>query len=89
MTEETLLMLGRQSMWITLQLAGPMLLFGLVAGVTISILQAVTQIQEATLSFIPKILGVGAALLLFMPWMIQKIVHFTTFVLGDFRYFIR
>ena len=89
MNEDMLLQLGRQTMLTTMQVAAPMLLFGLVAGVTVSLLQAVTQIQEATLSFIPKILGVAVALLLFMPWMLQKLIHFTTFLFGDFRFFIQ
>ena len=59
-------------------LAGPILLFGLVAGLTVSIFQSVTQIQEMTLTFIPKILAVILCLILFMPWMIQKMMAFTT-----------
>ena len=89
MNEDLLLQLGRETMLTAMQVAAPMLLFGLVAGVTISLLQAVTQIQEATLSFIPKILGVAVALLLFMPWMLQKLVYFTTYLYGDFRRFIQ
>ncbi len=68
---------------------GPSARGGPVMGVAISVLQAVTQIQEATLSFVPKILGVAVAFLIFMPWMIQKLVKFTTVLFGDFRVFIR
>jgi len=89
MSEELLINLSREAVMLGLQVAGPMLLLGLIAGVTVSVLQAVTQIQEATLSFIPKILAVALALMLFMPWMIQKLVEFTTVLLGDFRMFIR
>lgn len=88
MNEEVLINLGRDALMVTLQVAGPMLLLGLIAGVAVSVLQAVTQIQEATLSFVPKILGVALGLLIFMPWMIQKLVWFTTLLLGDFRHFI-
>lgn len=89
MTEEMLIQLGRDALLVSLQVAGPLLAVGLIMGLAVSVLQAVTQIQEATLSFIPKILGVALAFLLFMPWMIQKLVRFTTFLLGDFRMFIR
>lgn len=62
---------------LTLMLAGPMLLFGLIVGLAIALFQAVTQIQEMTLTFIPKILAVGTALLVFLPWMINKATDFT------------
>lgn len=88
MNEDLLLQLGRETMLTAMQVAAPMLIFGLVAGVTVSLFQAVTQIQESTLSFIPKILGVAVALLLFMPWMLQKLIHFTTYLFGDFKRFI-
>lgn len=57
-------------------LAAPCLIFGLVAGVLVSIFQAATQINEMTLVFIPKMLAVGVALLVFFPWMLQVILDF-------------
>ncbi len=63
---------------VALQLALPVLLFGLVAGVLVSIFQAVTQIQEFTLTFVPKLLAVVLALVIFGPWMISTLVNFTT-----------
>ena len=57
-------------------LAAPCLIFGLVAGVLVSIFQAATQINEMTLVFIPKMLAVGIALLVFFPWMLQVILDF-------------
>jgi flagellar biosynthetic protein FliQ len=89
MSEDMLMRLGRETLMVSLQVGGPMLIAGLVLGLGVSILQAVTQVQEASLSFIPKILGVGVAFLLFMPWMIDKMVRFTTYLLGDFRLFIQ
>ncbi|MFH1278428.1 MAG: flagellar biosynthesis protein FliQ [Candidatus Eisenbacteria bacterium] len=89
MTEEMLIHLGRDALMTALAVAGPLLAVGLIVGVAISVLQAVTQIQEATLSFVPKILAVAVAFLVCMPWMIQKLVKFTTFLFGDFRMFIR
>lgn len=61
----------------TLMVAGPMLLFALVVGLLISIFQAVTQINEMTLTFVPKILAVALALLIFLPWMINRMTDFT------------
>lgn len=58
-------------------LAAPALIFGLVAGVLVSIFQAATSINEMTLVFIPKMLAVGIALLIFFPWMLELIIDFT------------
>ena len=69
--------IGRQALIITLLLSGPMLLVGLVLGVVIGIFQAVTQIHEATLTFIPKFLGISLVLLLLMPWMLTMLVDYT------------
>jgi flagellar biosynthetic protein FliQ len=62
----------------SLMVAAPMLVLGLLVGVAISILQAVTQIQEMTLTFVPKIVVVTLAFLLFVPWIINMLVGFTT-----------
>ena len=78
MTSEWVLALGRDAIFVTLSVAAPMLILGLITGVTISIMQAVTQVQEMTLTFIPKILAVAVALLLFLPWIINRLVTFTT-----------
>lgn len=58
-------------------LAAPVLIFGLIAGVLVSMFQAATSINEMTLVFIPKMLAVGIALLVFFPWMLQLIIGFT------------
>lgn len=62
----------------TLMVSAPMLAFGLLVGLVISVLQAVTQIHEMTLTFIPKIVAVAFALLMFLPWMINLLTDFTT-----------
>ena len=67
----------RDSLFLTLYLAGPLLIIGLVVGLIIGVFQAVTQIHEMTLTFIPKILAVGVVFLLMLPWMLQKFVDFT------------
>jgi flagellar biosynthetic protein FliQ len=76
-TPELVVSIGREALTVTLLVAGPMLLFGLVIGLVISIFQSVTQINEMTLVFVPKILCVALALLVFLPWMINTILDFT------------
>jgi flagellar biosynthetic protein FliQ len=61
--------LGRDAIWLTLQLSAPVLIVGLIVGVGIGLLQALTQIQEATLVFAPKIVAIFISLLLFLPLM--------------------
>ncbi len=77
MTPENVLQLGRNALEMSLILAGPVLLFGLVAGVAVAVLQALTQIHEMTLTFIPKIGATILALALFGPWMLQKMLGYT------------
>jgi flagellar biosynthetic protein FliQ len=78
MSPESVLQLGRNALEMTLILCGPVLLFGLVAGLAVSIFQALTQINEMTLVFIPKIAATALALVLFGPWMLQKLLNYTT-----------
>ncbi len=61
--------LARESMWVLVLMAGPIMLVGLVVGVAVGLLQALTQIQEATLVFVPKILSIFAAVILLLPFM--------------------
>lgn len=77
MTTEFVLALGREAITLTLMVSAPMLAAGLIVGLSISLLQAVTQIHEMTLTFIPKIVAVAGALMLFLPWMINLLVDFT------------
>jgi len=83
MTPEYVLALGREAVLLTLMVSGPMLLFGLVVGLIVSILQAVTQVHEMTLTFIPKIVAVALALVIFLPWIITIIVDFTRNLYGS------
>ena len=77
MSQEMVVAIGREALTLTMLVSGPMLLFGLVIGVLISIFQAITQINEMTITFVPKIVAVATALLLFLPWIINLIVDFT------------
>ncbi len=76
MSEREVLDIGRQFLFVTLQLALPILLAGLAAGTIVSIFQAVTQIQEFTLTFVPKLLAVILALTLFGSWMLSVLLNF-------------
>ena len=76
MTPEAVMNLGRDAMEITLLVAGPMLLVVLIIGLIVSIFQAATQINEATLSFIPKLVGVFATLIIAGPWMLTTMVDY-------------
>lgn len=77
MTTQYVLGLGRDAVMLTLLVSAPMLGFGLLVGLVVSVFQAATQIQEMTLTFIPKIVAVSLALLLFLPWILNKLVGFT------------
>ncbi|MDR2639712.1 MAG: flagellar biosynthesis protein FliQ [Helicobacteraceae bacterium] len=75
--EGQLVALASDTFKIALMIAAPMLIGGLVAGLLISIFQATTQINEMTLSFVPKILVVAAIMILAMPWMMNMMIDFT------------
>jgi flagellar biosynthetic protein FliQ len=76
MNELEVLDIARDGMMVMLLVAAPMLLTGLVVGLSISIFQTLTHIQEMTLTFIPKILAVFAALIIFLPWMLRELTEF-------------
>ena len=76
MSPEFALDIGKQALWLVLILSAPMLLLGLLVGVVISILQSVTQIQEMTLTFVPKIIVTVAAMVFFGPWMLRVLVSY-------------
>ena len=79
--------LARQALWTTIVLVGPILTVGAIAGVLTSILQAVTQIQEATLAFLPKLAASILVLVVLGPWMLQTMIDFTqTLIMNLGRY---
>lgn len=77
MTPEMVMSIAYQGMRVTLLLGGPILLVALLTGLIISLFQAATQVNEMTLTFIPKILAVFATLVLAGPWLLQVITDFT------------
>jgi len=81
--------IGQQAIYTALMIAAPMLLIGLVVGILISIFQAATQINEQTLVFIPKILAIVIALVLFGPWMLSTMVEFTTQLFANINVMVK
>ena len=78
MTDTMVIELGMQAMSVAAKMSAPVLLTALAVGFAISLFQSVTQIQEATLSFVPKAVAIGAALLLTGNWMLREMMTFTT-----------
>jgi flagellar biosynthetic protein FliQ len=76
MTPESVMTMGRAAMEVTLMVAAPMLLVALVIGLIVSVFQAATQINEATLSFIPKLVGIFVALVVAGPWMLAVMLDY-------------
>ncbi len=77
MSTDILVEVGRKAIWVTLMVSAPMLLTGMLVGLVISILQSVTQIQEITLTFVPKILAVFIVFLIALPWISSVLIVFT------------
>jgi len=76
LSPQQVLDLGRETLWIAIQVGAPGLIAALVVGLAVSLVQAVTQIQEATLAFVPKILAVGVTVLVTLPFTIGALVGF-------------
>jgi flagellar biosynthesis protein FliQ len=72
----------REAMMVTLVIIGPILVIGMVIGLIISLLQAITQIQEQTLTFVPKIFAMAIAVVLVMPWMFQRLIEYGQHMFG-------
>ena len=82
MTPEMVVSIGRDAVLTMLLVSAPMLVSGLLIGLIISILQAVTQVHEMTLTFIPKIVVVAVSLIIFLPWIMNVVTEFTTRLFG-------
>ena len=77
MNEAAVLEIGRNGIWVALQLAGPIMLAGLLIGLVVALFQALTTIQEMTLTFVPKILVIFVSLILFLPFMMTTLIEFS------------
>ncbi len=82
MTEAFVLGLARDALTVSLMLAAPIMGVGLVIGLGVSIFQALTQIHEMTLTFVPKLIGVSLVLVVLGSWMLQNLLQFATRMLG-------
>ncbi len=88
-TPEFVIAFAQKAIILTISLSMPMLGLGLIAGLTISVFQAVTQIQEMTLTFVPKIIAVFLGLLFAAPWMLEKLISFTSNIIENIPMYIR
>lgn len=89
MNEDVVLSLGNEALKVAFFIAGPLLMVAMVIGIVVSLIQAVTQINEATLTFIPKIVAISAMLVISGPWMLEKLTSYTIDVLTHLPDFIR
>ena len=89
MNEELIIQLGQDALRTTAMLAGPLLIATLVIGLAVSIFQALTQINEATLTFIPKMLVVALVIILAGPWMMDVMTHYTVNLFENLATFVR
>ena len=89
MNPDLVLNIGRESVMLVLKIGAPMLGFGLLVGLTVSVLMSATQIQEMTLTFVPKIVAVLIALIAFAPWMLRTLIDFTIQLYNDIPMLIR
>lgn len=88
MTPESVMVMGQEAMRVALMLAAPMLLAALISGLIISLLQAATQVNEQTLSFIPKILAVAATAVIAGPWMLNLVLDYIRTLFTNLPYII-
>jgi len=89
MGEDLIIDIAKQAITVTIMLSAPVLGLGLLVGLIVSIIQATTQIQEQTLSFVPKILAIFIALLIFGPWMMRVMTDFTINLYENIYLYIR
>lgn len=89
MNENILVELLRQTLFLIIKVSSPMLITSLVIGLVVSILQTVTSIQEQTLTFVPKLIGVFLVLMISGNWIMKCITEYFQYIADNFRYFIQ
>jgi len=89
MTEDFVMSIGSEAIKTIIYIAGPMLIAAMVIGIIVSILQAITQINESTLTFIPKMVAVLIVLLVMAPWMMEVLQNYATDVFGNVGDWVR
>lgn len=88
MSEDVLVTIIKETVYLIIKVSAPMLLVSLIIGLIVSILQTVTSIQEQTLTFVPKLLGVFLVIILFGNWIMTNIVEYTEFLFSNFGNYI-
>jgi len=88
MTPDFIVSIGKETIWMVLIVGAPMLVLGSIVGIVIAIFQAATQIHEMTLTFVPKIIAVMVALLLFLPWIMRMLIDFTVRLYTNIPFYI-
>jgi flagellar biosynthetic protein FliQ len=86
---EVIIGIARETIEVMIVIAGPVLMAGLIAGVFVSLFQTVTRIQDMTLTLVPKMLAVVVSLALFGPWMLQRLLGFTTRLIEGLPSYVR
>tara|TARA_B100001248_G_C27399032_1_gene468307 strand:+ start:573 stop:842 length:270 start_codon:yes stop_codon:yes gene_type:complete len=89
MNEDLVYFLSKETIKLTAMVAAPLLFSSLIIGLLVSIFQAVTQINEATLTFIPKIMIIGIVLVIMGPWMLDQLTTFTTELMQNIATYVR
>ncbi|MCX8042526.1 MAG: flagellar biosynthesis protein FliQ [Desulfobacterota bacterium] len=88
MTPDFIVTIGKETVWMVLLVGAPMLILGSVVGILVAVFQAATQIHEMTLTFVPKIVAVMIALLLFLPWIMRVLMDFTVRIYTNIPFYI-
>lgn len=83
MTDQTVIDIGTRAIWVAIEIAAPTLLAALIVGMIVSIFQAATQINEQTLTFIPKIIAMTVAAVVCGPWILEVMINFTTGIFAE------
>ena len=89
MSADMAIQIGRDALYMVMLISSPMLILGLLVGVLVSIFQATTQIQEQTLVFVPKIIAIFVAIVVFGPWMLSLMVDYTREIISSIPNMIR
>jgi flagellar biosynthetic protein FliQ len=89
MTEELVMSIGGETLKTMMLIAGPMLIAAMAIGIIVSVLQAITQINESTLTFIPKMVAIVIVLVVMAPWMMETMTNYSTEIFGNFAEWVR
>ncbi|HBF76304.1 MAG TPA: flagellar biosynthetic protein FliQ [Clostridiaceae bacterium] len=89
MTDTFLISIAKESLLTALKVAAPVLIVSMLVGLLVSILQAVTQIQEQTLTFVPKMIAIVIVFLILGPWMVRTLVNFTEYMINSIIYVVK